>query len=204
MNAPTISTASVAKTGVKAAAKDTLDTIWKVLEPVNMSEIVLFVLVLTAIYIISALWFYNTVQLRINNESQCYLAKQSVSNTGSYIATATNENGNKLYKVVYNMPAKSFKVECACTPGNVTNTYPNIDVYNLQTQQTMRIANQICPCDKQYYVPGYDKIYYSGYPGITRFMNTASTIQNDEDVQTQADTSFFQAALNPTKYYNTY
>ena len=196
-------TASTASTALKSTEK-VFNTIYQVLAPVSMSEIVLFVLVLASIYIISALWFYNTVQLKIQNESQCYLAKQSVSNTGAYVATAKNENGNSLYTVTYNMPAKSFSVDCACSPGTVTNTFPNIDVYNLQTQQTMRIPNQICPCDKQYYVPGYDKIYYSGYPGITRFMNTASTVEKDEDIQTRADTSFFQSALNPKKYYNTY
>ena len=189
---------------VTGKVSSSLDTIYDILKPVSISELVLFVLVISAVYIISALWFYNTVQLQINNTSQCYLAKQAVSNTGAYIANATNDKGNPLYTVAYNMPAKSFTVECACKSGSITNTYPNIDVYNLQTQQTMRIPQQICPCDKQYYVPGYNQIYYSGYPGITRFMNTASTITNAADVQTKADTSFFQAALNPTKYYNTY
>ena len=102
------------------------------------------------------------------------------------------------------MPSKTYSVDCACKSGPVTNTYPNIDVYNLETRQTMRIPQKICNCDKQYYVPGYDSIYFSGYPGVTRFMNSASTIGNDSDVQTQADTSFFDAALNPKQYYNTY
>ena len=203
MQAPTPpQTGIIGKAAAKASAS--LETIYDILKPVSVSEMVLFLLVICAVYIISALWFYNTVQLQINNNSQCYLAKQAVSNTGAYIANATNENGNKLYTVTYNMPAKSFSVDCACKSGTVTNTFPNIDVYNLQTQQTMRIPQQICPCDKQYYVPGHDQIYYSGYPGITRFMNTASTIENAAEVQTKADTSFFQAALNPTKYYNTY
>lgn len=181
-----------------------LRSIYEILKPVNMSEIVLFILFMTAIYVIFALIFYNQIQLEINTKSQCYLAKQSINSSGNFIATAQNENGKPLYTVNYNMPAKGFSVDCACDSGTVVNTFPNIDVYNLQTQQTMRLSEKICSCDKQYYLPGYNTIYYSGYPGVTRFMNTAALVGNASDVKIQADTSFFEAALNPKQYYNTY
>ena len=181
-----------------------IQSIYEILKPVSISEIVIFILLMTALYIITALLFYNQVQLKINTTSQCYLARKAVTSNGTYSATAQNGKGEALYKVGYNMPSKSYSVNCACPAGSVTNTFPDVDVYNLQTQQTMRIPNQVCGCDKQYYTPGYDSIYYSGYPGVTRFMNTASLVSKAEDVQSKADTSFFEAALNPSQYYNTY
>ena len=180
------------------------NTIYELLKPKSITEIVLFILLMTAIYIITALLFYNQVQLQIRTKSQCYLANKSITSSGAFIATAQNGKGSPLYSVSYSMPSKSFSVECACPSGNVTNTFPDVDVYNLKTQKAMRLPHKICTCDKQYYVPGYDSMYYSGYPGVTRFMNTASTVSNPANIQKEADTSFFQAALNPNQYYNTY
>ena len=189
---------------IKLPARGGLKSVYDLLKPVSISEVILFILLLTAIYILTALTFYNDIQLKINTSSQCYLAKKAITSTGAFIGTAQNGTGNPLYRVSYDMPSKTYSVDCACKSGPVTNTYENIDVYNLETRQTMRIPQKICKCDKQYYVPGYDSIYFSGYPGVTRFMNSASTIGNASDVQTQADTSFFDAALNPKEYYNTY
>ena len=181
-----------------------LNTIYELLKPKSITEIVLFILLMTAIYIITALLFYNQVQIQIRTKSQCYLANKSVTSSGAFTATAQNSKGSPLYTVSYSMPSKSFEVDCACPTGNVTNTFPDVDVYNLKTQKAMRLPHQICACDKQYYVPGYDSMYYSGYPGVTRFMNTASTISDPSKIQKEADTSFFQAALNPNQYFNTY
>jgi hypothetical protein len=184
--------------------KISLQNIFNVLKPVNITEIILFILLMTAIYVITALIFYNQVQLDINRKSQCYLSRKAVTSTGAFTATAQNEKGNSLYKISYDMPSKSYSVDCACPAGPVTNTYPNVDVYNLQTQKTMRLTNKICGCDKQYYSPGYNQIYFSGYPGVTRYMNTASLVTDASEIQAKADTSFFQSALNPREYYNTY
>ena len=181
-----------------------LKSVYEILKPVSISEVVLFILLLSAIYILTALIFYNDIQLKLHTSSQCYLAKKAVTSTGAFTATAQNGTGSSLYTVSYDMPSKKYSVDCACRSGDVTNTYTNIDVYNLETRQAMRIPQKICKCDKQYYVPGYDSIYFSGYPGVTRFMNSASTIAKDSEVQIQADTSFFDAALNPKQYYNTY
>ena len=180
------------------------EKIYEILKPVSISEILIFGLFMSSIYIFFALIFYNKVQLDIKTKSQCYLARRAVTSTGTFTATGKNQQGSHLFTVGYDMPSKSYSLECACPEGPVTNTYPNVDVYNLQTQQAMRIPEKICSCDKQYYTPGYDTIYYSGYPGVTRFMNTASLVDEAADVQYQADTSFFDSALNPAKYYNTY
>jgi hypothetical protein len=189
---------------VKISDKLKLQNIYNILKPESIIEIVLFILLMTSIYVITALIFYNQIQLDINTKSQCYLSRKAVTSTGAFTATAQNGKGNSLYTVSYDMPSKSYSVDCSCPSGSVTNTYPNVDVYNLQTQKTMRITNKVCGCDKQYYTPGYDQIYFSGYPGVTRFMNTASLISETSNIQSEADTSFFQAALNPKQYYNTY
>ena len=195
---------TTATEAVSNATKGGIKSIYEILKPKSMMEILIFLLLMTAIYIITALLFYNQVKLKINTSSQCYLAKKAITANGVYTATAKNQKGNPLYTVGYDMPSKSYAVNCACPAGAVTNTFPNVDVYNLETQQTMRIQNQVCGCDKQYYSPGYDNIYFSGYPGVTRYMNTASLVSNPSEIQTKAVTSFFQSALNPKQYYNTY
>ena len=78
----------------------------------------------------------------------------------------------------------------------MTNTYPNIDVYNLNTRQAQRINSKVCSCDQQYYSPTTDSIYYAGYPGVTRFMRSASGLSTEADVNNKADTSFFEDAIN--------
>ena len=197
------SIAGIANTATNIS-KGGVKSIYEILKPVSFNEIILFILLMSAVYILTALIFYNQVQLKINTTSQCYLASKAITSTGTFMATAQNQNGKSLYRVGYDIPSKSYAVECACPEGSVTNTYPNVDVYNLQTRQAMRISNQVCGCDKQYYTPGYDSIYFSGYPGVTRFMNTASMISDEKNIQAQADTSFFDTALNPKQYYNTY
>jgi len=158
-------------------------------------ESILFTVLMVSLYVLCLLFFYSTVELQVKTDSRCYRDMQSATSTGTYTATASNQRGEPLYAVSYNMGAKSFAVNCACPAGNVANTYPNIDVYNLNTQQAQRIDNKMCSCDKQYYSPSYDSIYFSGYPGVTRYMNSASTIASESDVKTKADTSFFQTAL---------
>lgn len=162
----------------------------------DIYELLVFVVFISAIYMISALYFYSSVQSRVKSESRCMRDKQSVSSNGVFTVTASNQRNEPLYTVGYNMSAKSYAVECSCPAGEVTNTYPNIDVFDLNTQQAHRIDSKVCACDKQYYSPNFDSIYYSGYPGVKRFMNTASLYSNSTDVQTKADSSFFDAALN--------
>jgi hypothetical protein len=164
-------------------------------KPTSFTEVLLFGVSLISVYLIGVLLFYNSVQMSVKKTSRCYRDKQAVTSSGTFTATATNQRNEPLYTVGYNMASKSFSVDCACPAGSVANTYPNIDIYNISTQQANRIDNKMCSCDKQYYAPAYDSIYYTGYPGVTRFMNSAAQISDSSQVTSKADTSFFTDAL---------
>lgn len=184
----------------------TFSAAWNYLMPVDFYEVGLFSVFIIALYLIFVLFFYDSVMNTVTQTSRCYRANQSANSNGVFTANASNQKGDSLYTVAYDMGAKTYNVECACPTGNVLNTYPKIDVYNLNTQQAQRIDKKMCSCDKQYYSPVMDSIYYSGYPGITRFMNSASILTTPEQVQSQADTSFFEDSLYGVAYnkVNTY
>jgi len=166
----------------------------------ELRELFLYVVVILLLYLFGALMYYNNIQQRVKATSSCYKNNNSVSN-GSYVANAVDKNNHPLYNVSYNFPAKSYSVDCACTPGNVANTYPNIDVFNLATQTVQTIPNKMCSCDQQYYNPGTnDTIYFTGYPRVVRFMNTAALYANPTDKNAKADTTFFDTALNGPIY----
>ncbi|NDB87111.1 MAG: hypothetical protein EB127_31160, partial [Alphaproteobacteria bacterium] len=162
-------------------------------------ELGMYVVVTLILYLVGALMYYNDIQNKVKKTSQCYKDKNSVKSNGTFVADATNQRGDKLYSVKYNMGAKTYSVECGCPEGLVSNTFPNIDVFNLSTQSVQTIDNKMCSCEKQLYNPASDTIYYKGYPGIVRFMNTASLYTNAEDKQKKSDTAFFDIALNGDK-----
>jgi hypothetical protein len=140
--------------------------------------------------------YYNDVQLRVKNNSQCYKDRNAAKSTDIYTVTATNQNRDPLYKVNYSFGAKSYDVQCACKEGPVANTFPNIDVYNIGTQTVQTIDNKMCSCDTQLYNPASDTMYFSGYPGLVRFMNTASLYTDPSTKQAKSDTTFFDTAIN--------
>lgn len=140
--------------------------------------------------------YYNNIQLRVKKESACYRDKTTTTQNGVFYATATNQHRDPMYKVGYNFGAKTFSVDCACAEGTVANTFPKVDVFNLSTQQVQTIDSQMCSCDKQLYNPTTDTVYFTGYPGVVRFMNTASLYSSGSDKQKLSDTTFFDTALN--------
>lgn len=184
------SLSAAAPTQVLDTMKDFIDK-WKP----SLTEVILYVVVLFVIYLFGALMYYNNIQMRVKRESACYRDKTSATQNGVFYATATNQNRDPLYKVGYNFGAKTFSVDCACTEGSVANTFPSVDVFNLSTQQVQTIDSQMCSCEKQLYNPTTDTIYFTGYPGVVRFMNTAS-LYSGSDKQKLSDTTFFDTALN--------
>jgi hypothetical protein len=165
----------------------------------DVRELFLYVVVVLLTYLFGALMYYNSIQRQVKRTSSCYQNNFSISN-GSYFASAVNDKNKPLYKVGYNFPAKSYSVDCACTPGNIANTFPNIDVFNLATQTVQTIPNKMCSCDQQYYNPPTNTIYFTGYPGVVRFMNTSALYGTTTEKQAKADTTFFDTALNGPVY----
>jgi len=162
----------------------------------SFNEALLYIVVALLLYIFGSLMYYNNIQLRVKQTSQCYKDKNSVTNNGSYYATAVNQNNDKLYNVNYDFGAKSYTIDCACNPGDVINTFPAFDIYNLATQKVNTVDHKLCSCDKQLYTLGSDSVYYTGYPGIVRFMNTAALYSDAKEKDAKADATFFDTALN--------
>ena len=127
------------------------------------------------------LFHYNSIQTEVR-AGRCYKLQDDNALLGTYTIRAKNSRNEDLYKIDYNLDSKSFNLKCACKPGNVVNDFNDINVYDIsQTPPSNRVLNTICNCAKP--MLGPDKtVYYSGYPGIVRYMRSQ-------------DTSFFDKAL---------
>jgi hypothetical protein len=148
---------------------------------VDMKEILLFLLFMGMMLLIIVMFHYSAVNNEITLTSRCVREKQKGRKSGSYFIQAMNEKNEPLYKVTYRPKAKEYKVDCACTPGSVANTFNQIKVYDMRSPNApvKYIDSQNCYCDAVVEPTG--NTYYAGYPDLLRFMYNG-------------DTSFFKTA----------
>ena len=154
-------------------------------------ELVIFALAVFLTYWVIQTYQYNSVELKLMNESRCYKDKHSLKAGGIQYATATNSQNLPLYTVGYNLSGKQTTLECACNKGDIVNTFKNIPTYNLLNNSVTKVSEKQCNCDTDL-LSASPNIYYNGYPGIVKFMNTASAskstdLSNDPTI----DTSYF-------------
>jgi hypothetical protein len=138
----------------------------------------LFTVVMVLLILIVYFIHYHMIQMEVRKTSRCLRLKERHSAGGVYTVEAVNENSDKLYNVTYDLGAKSSTVDCACPPGNVVNHFRDIPYFDMKTQRTRKIEDQMCGCDS-IYDDTRDQIFFEGVPGLVRYM------------QNQDDTSFF-------------
>lgn len=145
---------------------------WKKLVPKDVSEIILYIAVIVIIIVIVRLFHYNQIERKVKTTSRCLREQTQGELSGKYSVTASNQYNNPMYSVTYDMNAKTYAVDCACTEGNVVNNFQNIDVYDLRdgSNPIKTIGSKICQCDKE--LTTNTRKYYTGYPGLIRFMNS--------------------------------
>jgi hypothetical protein len=151
----------------------------------SLHEMFLYIIVLLVLYLFGSLVYYNEIQMRVTKESACYRDKQSVLRDGTYTVTAKDKSNNSLYRVEYNLAAKQYTLQPACTKGNVVNTFKDIPVYDLQ-KNSKGIAELTMSCDRALETDNVDDVYYVGHPGLVRFMNSV------KDTPNTPNTSFFE------------
>jgi hypothetical protein len=94
-----------------------------------------------------------------------------------------------LYTVGYDLPGKQVSIECACKEGNVVNNFTNIPVFDLTNNAITVVPSKQCSCDSAL-LSASPNIYFNGYPGIVKFMNTASVSKKPSD-DPAVDTTYF-------------
>lgn len=148
--------------------------------PPTMYEIATFFITSIIFVFVAILYHYSNIQQQVRLTSRCYKEKQKATMGGKYMVTANDKDRNPLYTVAYDMGAKQYAVNCACTPGTVTVQMPAFPVYDMKINQTRYMDRQLCQCASDV---DTSKIFYTGYPDLIRYMQ--------DDNQTQ----FFAAKL---------
>jgi len=155
----------------------------------SLHEIAIFVFAVFLTYWVIQIYQYNTVETKIIQESRCYKNKHAIKAGGIQYATATNAQNQPLYSVGYNLSGKQVNISCACNEGDIVNTFKNIPVYDFTNNSITITPAKQCSCDSDL-LSASPNVYFNGYPGIVKFMNTASVSKNvghDPNI----DTSFF-------------
>lgn len=137
----------------------------------SLSEFITFVVLMSVLFLMVVFFHYSAIQKQVKMTSRCYSAKQKALVGGKYLVTANNQQNQPVYRVGYDLGAKSYTVDCACNPGNTPVTIPSIKVFNMRSMNDDYVKDKICQCDQYVYNPG-DQLNYSGYPAIVRYMNT--------------------------------
>jgi len=136
-------------------------------------ELLLFAVIMTLLVIIARLMHYTSIRRRISSESRCAREKRQTTG-GEYVVMATNGRSEPMYKVTYNLAAKQYLLECNCKQGDVVNSFQDIKVYDLKDNYTPeRKIKKYCWCEKD--VATNQKAYYTGNPGLVRFMRENDT-----------------------------
>lgn len=144
-------------------------------------EIILYIAMVTIIMILIRLFHYNSVERKVRQTSRCLREQTKGERSGVYTVTASNQYNKPMYKVSYDMNAKSYSVDCACKEGNVINNFRDISVYDLRdpTQPFKTISSKICQCENE--LTSNARVYYKGYPGLIRFMNSKDASFFEQD-----------------------
>ena len=121
--------------------------------------------------------------------SRCYKSNHTLKDGAIQYVTATNARNSPLYTVSYNIPAKETSIECACNSGTTVNTFTNIPIYDFTANNVSILTEKQCQCDTPL-LASSPNVYFSGYPDLVRFMNTASVSNNPQN-DPNVDTTFF-------------
>lgn len=149
--------------------------------PDSAAEILLYVATVIIIIIIVRLFHYNAIERKVKQTSRCLREKTKGSRSGQYSVFASNDKNEKMYKVIYDMNSKSYAVECDCEEGSTVNQFRNIPVYDLRdlSNPHKTISSKVCQCTND--VVTGSRTYYSGYPGLIRYMNYKDSSFFDKD-----------------------
>lgn len=170
-----------------------LDKVKGFFQLITPHELFMFATVFTLFVIVGVFFHYNTVQLRVQKESNCLRESKLTQRNGIYNITAKVQ-GRPAFDVVYDTMDNSTKIECACADGTAESVFTNIPYYDLKksTPDNERVKYQeklTCNCETSISAGASDNnVSYYGEPGITRYMYD------------QKNTGFFDTLLYGSQY----
>lgn len=149
--------------------------------PDSLPEILLYVATIIILIILIRLFHYNSIERKVKKTSRCLREQTKGSRSGEYTVFASNDQNKKMYKVTYDMNAKAYAVDCNCDSGTTVNNFRNIPVYDLRdlTNPHKSISSKVCQCAED--LTTNTRTYYSGYPGLIRYMNYKDSSFFDKD-----------------------
>lgn len=144
--------------------------------PSSFRELFIFIVLILFTIILVRLLHHNSIQRHIRKNSRCYRSRVQGVKNGVYSVMARNERNEPMYRVNYNLGSNNYDLECDCKPGNTVNRFENIKVYDARdpSNPVKRIPEKLCQCATDLNPKG-TRVYYSGYPGVVRFMNNNDT-----------------------------
>lgn len=144
----------------------------------------IYVLCIVLLLCVGVLLIHNIyINGRVKHMSRCKRDRDIGRRGGKFSVTATSAGNTPLFKTEYDLYARQSSLSCACPEGTVGNTFRNIPLYSLSTSTPTMVSEKNCACDREY-AASSGQIYYNGWPGLVRYMNSDGK-----------DTSFFDAAM---------
>ena len=142
-----------------------------------IKELILFGVIVFFVILFSRLFFYDMVQREVRQTSRCIRERSEFARAGTFSVLAKNALNLPLYKVQYDLKNKRSSVECACKSGEVVNAFTNIPYYDFNSKKSATIPEKLCECESNLQANANSSVYYSGTPGVIRFMNDQTDVK---------------------------
>lgn len=136
------------------------------------TEFITFACISLLVFLLFVLFYNHSIERDVRKNSRCKRERDLGKVGGTYIVQAMNASRDPLYKVSYDLTGKQTRLECACKPGDVGNTFRNIPLFNMGSRKTDIIETKHCGCEVAYDQPG-SSVYYEGYPSLVSHMRTS-------------------------------
>lgn len=160
---------------------------------ITVHEILIFLAVFVLLVIIGVFFYFNRIQLLLQEKSTCIRESKLTTENGVYTITGKVSN-RPAFEILYDTVDKSSKIQCACADGTAESIFKNIPYYDLKTttpdRERVKFQDSLmCNCETGLSANSSDDIVsYYGEPGITRFMYD------------QKNTSFFDTIMYGPDY----
>lgn len=140
-------------------------------------EFFLNILFIFLTLIISTLIYWDTINKRVAKTSRCKKQNDLYDKLkGIFTLNVKDKSGDKLFNINYDFDKKIESIECACDNGNLSNTFKDIPIKILKTNENTYSKELFCKCDKLYEYKQDDTIL-EGNPGLIRYMKNR---ENDD------------------------
>lgn len=143
-------------------------------------HIILALAVSIFIMVIVVAFLWQTINTNIKQTARCSGRSSRKNRDKDIHVYAKDQYDNPMYKVTYNLAKKSKKLDCACAPGSVHNTFKNVKVYDIRSHKNID-KDISCQCDEHFDSIDAINTYYYGEPDLVRYMVT-----DDKDVFNEA------------------